>query len=83
MQIKALLQCYFGDKDNATIETLVAAFQKDVDEQCLNVDEVHYLALFDENENADQVRQSARARKPRSAGMRRAAMPHIVPSALS
>jgi hypothetical protein len=57
VEIKALLQCFFADKPNSTIEGLCAAFEKDLAEHKLDLQAVHYSDMFESDDNADQVRR--------------------------
>ena len=55
VQIKAMLQSFFADKKNSSLADLCYALRTDVGKLALDSDEIDYMQLFKEDENANQV----------------------------
>eukprot|EP00873_Tetraselmis_striata_P000888 jgi/Tetstr1/421152/TSEL_012195.t1 len=53
-EIKAVLQCFFANKSNGCIDAMVAALQRDATERSMTHEEVGYLGLFEDDDDANQ-----------------------------
>jgi hypothetical protein len=50
-----MLQCFFADKKNCNLADLNHALRSDISKMNLDPDDIDYMRLFDEDENANQV----------------------------
>jgi hypothetical protein len=61
-QIKAMLQSFFADKKNSSLNDLCHALRCDVGTLALDSNQIDYMKLFMEDDNANQVRPALEKR---------------------